>query len=236
MLQCIIVFWLDLKRDKGQKRIGISTFTNFMAKHDRTGFLMKLIAENLSADRGEVRIFEKVSFELSAGEGMVVTGPNGAGKSTLLRVLAGFLRSSQGRVQLDGGELAPQSHFLGPNNGMKPNLSVAENLDFWRRYYVGTSNIYDALEKVQLAHVRDMPFNDLSTGQKRRVAIARVFVAHRPVWLMDEPTSGLDSDAEAMFAALVADHMNGGGIVIAATHLPIVVKGMKRLRFEGGAS
>ncbi len=194
---------------------------------------MQLVAENLACDRGDTRIFEGLSFSIGAGEGMLVTGPNGAGKSTLLRVLAGLLPLTAGSVELDVGTIAAHSHYLGPLNGMKAALTVTENLAFWRIYYgSGTITVEQALEQVGLAHVLDAPFSYLSTGQKRRVAIARLLLNDRPLWLLDEPTSGLDKEAEKLFADLVAEKIRNEGIVVAATHLPIDVAGMKHLRFE----
>lgn len=196
---------------------------------------MQLIAENLACDRGDTRIFEGLSFSIAAGEGMLVTGPNGSGKSTLLRVLAGLLPLTAGSVKLDVGAIAAHSHYLGPLNGMKAALSVAENLAFWRDYYgIETITVEQALDQVGLAHVPDAPFSYLSTGQKRRVAIARLLLNDRPVWLLDEPTSGLDRQAETLFAEMVAEKIRNQGIVVAATHLPIDVPGMKHLRFEAG--
>lgn len=194
---------------------------------------MQLVAKNLACDRGDRRIFEAISFALTSGEGMLVTGPNGAGKSSLLRIVAGFLPAAAGTVAVDGDNVAQFSHYLGPQNAMKPALTVSENLNFWQNY-LGSPNLSPAasLERVDLAHLLQVPYSDLSTGQKRRIAIARLFLNHRPIWLLDEPTSGLDSQAENVFAGIVTDHMKTGGIVVAATHLPIDVDGMKRLQFR----
>lgn len=198
---------------------------------------MQLVAENLACDRGGSRIFEGVSFTLNAGEGLTVTGPNGAGKSTLLRVIAGFLSAASGSVSCGHGPIARNAHYLGPDNAMKPDLTVQENLRFWLDFYGGGNlNTFEALGKVNLTHIHHVPYSDLSTGQKRRVAIARLFMAHRPIWLLDEPTSGLDRQAEKVFAGLVDQHLKGGGIVMAATHLPIDVDGMKMLRFSERAA
>lgn len=194
---------------------------------------MQLIADNLAGERGAMRLFEGVSFTLSAGEGMVVTGPNGAGKSTLLRILAGFLDAADGNARVDGNPIHASSHYLGPLNGMKPALTVMENLDFWRELYGGKHSVGAALSRLNVDHTQSARFSDLSTGQKRRVAIARLLTAHRPIWILDEPTSGLDKAGEATFAEIVSDHLTDGGIVIAATHLPIDVEGMKRLHFSG---
>ena len=203
--------------------------------------IMLLVADGLAARRGGERVFEGIGFALAAGEGMLVTGPNGAGKSTLLRVLAGFLRPAAGSARIEGigdgaADIAAHAHFLSPLNAMKPALTVRENLAFWRGFGdLPWQSVEDALDRIALGHVVDAPFSDLSTGQRRRVAIARLLLNRRPVWLLDEPTSGLDRGAEAAFTALVADHLAEGGIAIAATHLPIGVPGMKTLRFTAGA-
>jgi heme exporter protein A len=198
---------------------------------------MRLTVESLAADRGGGPIFENVRFSLQDGEGLLVTGPNGAGKSTLIRVIGGLLAPSAGTVGFEGGgeaypDIAAAAHYLGPQNAMKPALTVAENLDFWQTFGGEAALAIDAaLDVVGLAHTRDLPFGYLSTGQRRRIAIARLLLNDRPVWLLDEPTSGLDAASERMFADLVADHLGDGGIAVAATHLPIDVAGMKTLTF-----
>jgi heme exporter protein A len=200
---------------------------------------MKLVVRDLAADRGSGNIFENVGFTLGKGEGLLVTGPNGAGKSTLIRVIAGLLRAAGGEAVLEGGgekwpDVATASHYLGPFNAMKPSLSVVENLTFWQDFQgEATVTIDEALQTVGLAHTRDLPFSYLSTGQRRRISIARLLVTQRPVWLLDEPTSGLDAASEIHFAGLVQAHLAGGGIAVAATHLPLAVDGMKTLTFSG---
>ncbi|QKV19903.1 heme ABC exporter ATP-binding protein CcmA [Oricola thermophila] len=198
---------------------------------------MRLIVTDLAVDRGAGIVFDGVGFSLADGEGLLVTGPNGAGKSTLIRAVAGLLRPSAGSARIeDAGArwptVAAASHYLGPANAMKPALSVAENLSFWQAFHGSPQlSVDEALATVGLGHTRDLPFSYLSTGQRRRVAIARLLLNFRPVWLLDEPTSGLDAASEAHFAGLVRDHLRAGGIVVAATHLPIAVDGMKRLEF-----
>ncbi len=198
---------------------------------------MKLVVDDLAADRGSGLIFENISFSLGDGEGLVVTGPNGAGKSTLIRAVAGLLRPAHGtaRIEDETGtwtDLAAASHYLGPINAMKPALTVRENLAFWQAFAGKPAmTIDEVLRTVGLEHTGDLPFSYLSTGQRRRIAIAKLLLNWRPVWLLDEPTSGLDAASERHFAGLVRDHMKTGGIVVAATHLPIAVDGMKRLTF-----
>jgi len=200
---------------------------------------MRLVVRDLAVDRGAGTIFEGVDFSLTDGEGLVVTGPNGAGKSTLIRAMAGLLRASAGSAAIEDDDgkwpsVAAASHYLGPANAMKPALSVHENLTFWQAFAGKPElEVDEALATVGLQHTGDLPFSYLSTGQRRRISIAKLLLNWRPVWLLDEPTSGLDSSSEIHFAGLVSDHMRAGGIVVAATHLPIAVEGMKRLKFGG---
>jgi heme exporter protein A len=195
---------------------------------------MRLIAGNLSAERGGETVFSGVSFSVGAGELLVVTGPNGAGKTTLLRVIAGLLRADGGTLSLEGageGGIGPNCHLLGVQNALKPALTLAQNLAFWREFTGHPlRTVDDALVCVGLPGLGATPFAYLSTGQKRRAAIARLLISHRPVWLLDEPTSGLDRHGEAMFAGLLREHLGGGGIAVAATHLDLGVEGAQELR------
>ncbi len=196
---------------------------------------MRLIAENLGGERGGETVFSGVSFALGKGEALVVTGPNGTGKSTLLRVVAGLLPAAEGRVRIEGGGEAFQtaasaSHYLGHLNAMKPALSVEENLAFWRAFQGEPGlDVEEALEAVGLGGVGHLPFGYLSTGQRRRASIAKLLVSRRPVWLLDEPTAGLDKASEERFAGLMRGHLEGGGIVVAATHLPLGLEGAEML-------
>ncbi|WP_395449292.1 heme ABC exporter ATP-binding protein CcmA [Aminobacter sp. UC22_36] len=196
---------------------------------------MRLIAENLSGERGGEAVFTNVGFSLEDGAALVVTGPNGSGKSTLLRVIAGLLPHASGRITVEGGgeefpTVASACHYLGHQNAMKAALTVRENLAFWRDFSGdGKLDIADALEEVGLGGLGHLPFGYLSTGQKRRAAIAKLLVSHRPVWLLDEPTSGLDKASDARFAELMKAHCVSGGIIIAATHLPLGLADAKTL-------
>ena len=192
---------------------------------------MRFEADTISVNRGLRRVVQDVSFSLGEGDVLTVTGANGAGKSTLLRALCGLLPLAEGRLRLAGigeGEDDPlifreYLHYLGPQNAMKAALSVRENLSFWRDFSWGSGglSIEEALAAVELPHVADLPFSYLSTGMKRRVAICRLLVSKKPVWIVDEPTSGLDSHSSELFSALCRGHCADGGIVIAATHLPL---------------
>lgn len=195
---------------------------------------MRLEAENLAGERGGETIFAGLSFALSEGEALVVTGPNGSGKSTLLRIICGLLQPEAGKVELreDGTVLPVRAacHYLGHQNAMKPALSVRENLSFWQKFNgAAQSEIDEALETVDLPGVEHLPFGYLSTGQKRRVSIAKLLVSHRPLWIVDEPTAGLDKSSEARFAEIMRGHMREGGMIVAATHIPLGLEGVSAL-------
>ncbi|MEI9406752.1 heme ABC exporter ATP-binding protein CcmA [Mesorhizobium argentiipisi] len=201
---------------------------------------MRLIAENLGGERGGETVFSNIGFALEKGEALIVTGPNGAGKSTLLRVVAGLLPAARGKVLIEGGgeafpTVASASHYLGHLNAMKTALSVEENLGFWRAFQGEPGLVVEeALETVALGGLGHLPFGYLSTGQRRRASIAKLLVSRRPVWLLDEPTAGLDKASEERFAGLMRGHLRDGGIVVAATHLPLGLEGARELQMRVG--
>jgi heme exporter protein A len=197
---------------------------------------MRLIAEQLSGGRGGETLFSDIGFDLGPGEALIVTGPNGSGKSTLLRTLAGLLPLAAGALRTDGASrewpsVAASCHYLGHLDAMKTVLTVADNLAFWRAFFGEPRlTVEVALDKVGLGSIGHLPFGYLSAGQKRRAAIARLLISHRPLWLLDEPTAGLDTQAETDFVELMNEHLASGGIVVAATHQPLGIEGAKGLR------
>lgn len=203
---------------------------------------MRIFAQNLSVKRGEELIFTDVSFELSPTESLTISGPNGVGKSTLLRALAGLLPIDSGtfEIKTDSKEAKPNAeycHYIGHKNAMKAELTVLENLNFWQRTMAQEDSVDDdlimspeaAVELLGLSHTLDLPFGFLSQGQRRRIALAKLFVSHRPVWLLDEPTAALDKASSDNFANITNSYLEKGGIVIAATHVPLGFKEVKQL-------
>jgi heme exporter protein A len=192
---------------------------------------MKLSGLDLTCTRGGRRVFSGVSFSISAGKALVLTGPNGAGKSSLLRVIAGLIHPVEGRLVLEGGDpelsTAEQAHYVGHLDPLKPALTVAENLTFWARFLNGkpdlggTALIERGLDAVGLADLAQLPDGYLSAGQRRRLSLARVLAAPRPIWLLDEPTTALDAASQDRLRGVMHDHLSRGGLVIAATHGPL---------------
>lgn len=195
---------------------------------------MRLVADRLVVTRGGRPVLDGVSLAIAGGGAMAIVGPNGAGKSTLLRTLAGLIRPVSGAVAFEDdadGDAEPRErmHLLGHQDAVKGALTVARNLAFVRDLLGGEGDLQSALERVGLGALADLPGGVLSAGQKRRLALARLIAAPRPVWLLDEPTAALDAAGQALLASLVAEHRARGGMVIAATHLDLGFEGAETL-------
>lgn len=182
----------------------------------------------LACRRGERVLFAGFDFTVPPGELLLLRGPNGVGKTTLLLALAGIVRPEAGAVVVTGRgeEERPGTdiHLMGHQSGLKARLTAAENLSFWADLFGGDrALVAPALERVGLGHVAELEAGHLSAGQTRRLALGRLLVADRPIWLLDEPTAALDSEGEQLVVDLIDAHLRRRGGVVAATHHDIHV-------------
>jgi heme exporter protein A len=215
---------------------------------------MLLRADNIALERGGRRLFSELSFELSSGQALIVRGQNGAGKTSLLRGLAGLLPLANGRLLLEGvdddASLGEQAHYLGHADALKGALTAGENLEFWAAMLApapprpsstqasGARSlaVAAALDRVGLGDIVDFPVRALSAGQKRRVALARLLVADRWLWLLDEPLTALDHAAQSRAIEIMREHLAGGGLLVAATHAPLDLPAQRELRLGATAA
>jgi heme exporter protein A len=186
-----------------------------------------LAAHDISCQRGGRVLFQGLSFALAPGEGLLVTGPNGAGKTSLIRQIAGLLPLGAGWLSLDGASsdvrLPELCHYVGHLNGIKTSLTVRENLDFWADF-LGETSVPSALASFGLTPLADFPAGLLSAGQKRKLALSRLFAAPRPIWLLDEPQVSLDASSLKLLEAAIEDHLEAGRIVVVASHAALKTK------------
>ena len=202
--------------------------------------VMELEGTDLGCVRGGRRVFSGVNFTVVSSKPMVLTGANGAGKSSLLRLIAGLIRPAEGAVALTGGDaelsVGEQAHYVGHLDPLKPALTVTENLTFWVRFLNGrappgdASAVESGLDAVGLGELGHLPAGYLSAGQRRRLSLARMLAVPRPIWLLDEPTTALDAASQERLRWVMQAHLDGGGIILAATHGPLGLDGAQELR------
>ena len=188
-----------------------------------------LEARELLCERDERTLFSGLSFTLNAGEWVQITGSNGAGKTTLLRLLTGLSRPDAGEVLWQGQPLhqvRDSYHqnllWIGHQPGIKTRLTALENLHFYHRDG-DTAQCLEALAQAGLAGFEDIPVNQLSAGQQRRVALARLWLTRATLWILDEPFTAIDVNGVDRLTQRMAQHTEQGGIVILTTHQPLNV-------------
>jgi len=191
----------------------------------------------VSCVRGARRVFAGLDFTLSSGDALVLVGPNGSGKSSLLRLMAGLSAPASGKILWDGADIGAdgqrhgaRAHYVGHATGVKPALTTAEDLTFWSTFRLRDDPDAErrALERFGLTERASFPVRFLSSGQKRRLALARLLAAPAPLWLLDEPTVGLDVAGQSALESAIAEHRDGGGIVVLASHVAVTLGGSER--------
>lgn len=183
--------------------------------------------QSLALSRGGRQLFSRLILKFDPGEAVALTGRNGAGKTSLLRAVAGLIAPDEGEIGfggLDPAEAREHIHLLGHLDGLKTSRTARDELSFWTRFAGGSDSAAQAAaERLELSRLLDLEVRRLSAGQKRRLALARLLAAPRPLWLLDEPLSPLDSEWRARFGEIMGEHLAGGGLILAAVHDPLPV-------------
>ena len=188
-----------------------------------------LAFDRVACARGGRLLFEGVSFVLGAGDAIVVSGPNGVGKSSLIRIAAGLLPPVAGSVTVKGSR-----GLMGELHALDPERPLIDALGFWAAIDgVARSAVTAALDEIDMAPIAEIPVRLLSTGQRRRAALAPLIASGATLWLLDEPASGLDTAAVARLEAIIATHRARGGAVLVATHQPLALADAQTLALTG---
>lgn len=188
----------------------------------------RLAVHDLACRRGDRLLFARLSFALESGQALQLVGSNGIGKSSLIRIVAGLLPPFAGTVEREGA-----LGLLDERPALDPHLPLGKALQFWRGLDGAADNQADRLG---LGTLLDVPVRYLSTGQKKRAALARLIGQQTPIWLLDEPLNGLDTKGVALVEELAADHCRAGGIAVIASHQPFTLPGMSRIELKDFAA
>ena len=177
---------------------------------------MAISAKSLSVSRGGINLLEGLNIELNSGQAGILHGPNGVGKTTLLRALAGLQPIETGKIEYSIDDVCYSGHA----DGVKPTLTVRENLEFWADIF-GHHSISEAAEQFMISDFLDLKVGTLSAGQKRRVGLSRLGLTGRSIWLLDEPTVSLDQTSVSIFENIIKDHLLKNGCALIATHIDL---------------
>jgi len=198
-----------------------------------------LMISDLHLCRGDRSLFRGLGLRIEAGEAVALTGRNGAGKTSLLRAVAGLIRPTEGEISFTDADGAPlptedarsrDLHFLSHQDGLKPGRTAWEELLFQVLWTGGQrTDAEAACVRLDLGRLRDLEVRKLSAGQRRRLALARLIASPRRLWLLDEPLAPLDAERRVAFGEIMAEHLAGGGLILAAVHdpLPIPTRGLE---------
>jgi heme exporter protein A len=183
-----------------------------------------LTVDHFTHERDDRVVLDDINFTLTAGEGLLITGANGSGKTTLLRALVGLIEPLRGQVRFDGRPIAERYRdvvYLSHLPGLKSMLSAEQNLQLFHRIYPCHQSVEAALAQVGLAGYASVPVRQMSAGQQRRVALARLCMQQAALWLLDEPLTALDSSGVTLIQQLVQAHCAAGGMVVITSHQPV---------------
>ena len=177
---------------------------------------MAISIKSLSVSRGSIKLLQGLDIELKSGHAGILRGPNGVGKTTLLRTLAGLQPVDSGKIEVPLQDIC----YFGHTDGVKPTLTVRENLEFWANIF-GSPSIEEVAKKFMIIDLLNIRAGTLSAGQKRRVGLARLGLTGCPVWLLDEPTVSLDETSVKIFGNIIKDHLSENGCALVATHIDL---------------
>ena len=177
---------------------------------------MAISVKSLSVSRGGINLLQNVDIELKNGQAGILRGPNGVGKTTLLRALAGLQPFDSGEIKCSLEDICYSGHA----DGVKPTLTVQENLEFWANIF-GSPSISEVAERFMIIDLLNSKAGNLSAGQKRRVGLSRLGLTGRQVWLLDEPTISLDETSVKIFENIIKDHISEDGCALIATHIDL---------------
>ena len=177
---------------------------------------MAISVKSLSVSRGGINLLQDVDIELKNGQVGILRGPNGVGKTSLLRALAGLQPFDSGEIEYSLEDICYSGHA----DGVKPTLTVQENLEFWANIF-GSPSISEVAEKFMIIDLLNSKAGNLSAGQKRRVGLSRLGLTGRQVWLLDEPTVSLDETSVKIFENIIKDHISEDGCALIATHIDL---------------
>ena len=202
----------------------------------------QLIIENLACQRGDKVLFHHLNLQIQAGDFVQIEGHNGIGKTSLLRIVAGLAVPLEGKVRWNSEEIFKQCEafnydllYLGHQSGIKPELNAWENLCFYQQIshcHQGDEILWNVLQTVGLLGREDIPAAQLSAGQQKRIALARLWLSEAPLWILDEPFNAIDKKGVAVLTALFEQHAQRGGIVILTSHQEVPSAQLKKINLE----
>ncbi len=194
--------------------------------------ISKVKIEGLALARGDRLLFEGLDLTIEAGQALALRGRNGAGKTSLLRAVAGFIRPLAGAIEFQGrdGPLDPDEaralgvHLTGHHDGLKPGRLAREEFVFQSRWCgADEAGMARAARRLDLERLFGLEVRKLSAGQRRRLSLGRLAAAPRSLWLLDEPFAPLDAEHRARFGEIMSDHLQAGGMIVAAVHDPLPI-------------